>query len=137
VTTVYVHSEGATATVTFKYDPTVVELIKDIPGWARSWNPTGKQWILTDTRYLSGLLLQLSLHGHPTVTTGRPAGHKPPRPRSAPPETWADALFEAVGQHRIEPVHRALVKILHPDVGGDTSLLQDLNVARDRRAVRR
>jgi hypothetical protein len=44
-------------------------------------------------------------------------------------------LLDAVGKDRVEPVHRALVKVLHPDVGGDTKLMQELNAARDRRRL--
>jgi hypothetical protein len=46
-------------------------------------------------------------------------------------------LLDAVGPARIEPVHRALARVLHPDVGGDTALMQQLNAARDRRMVGR
>lgn len=125
------------ATVSFRYDPAVVDLVKTLPSYARSWNSSAKHWTV-DQGYVDQLAALLRADGHRVVITGgRKQSSTPPPPRTAPRENWADALLEAVGQERVEPVHRALTKVLHPDVGGDTKLMQALNAARDRWAVRR
>jgi hypothetical protein len=47
---------------------------------------------------------------------------------------WAEAVLDAVGPTRHEPVFRALTEVLHPDAPtGDGRLQQQLNDARDRR----
>ena len=43
---------------------------------------------------------------------------------------WASGVFRRVGPHRTDAVYRGLSKLLHPDVGGDTKLMQELNAAR-------
>jgi hypothetical protein len=60
----------------------------------------------------------------------RPKGDKPPRKSNDKP--WAIILFQAVGNERIQPVHRALTTVLHPDKKtGSHELQQQLNAARD------
>jgi len=55
--------------------------------------------------------------------------------------TWAEqtlAAASAVSPALAEKVFAALTRALHPDVGGDTRLMQQLNAARDElRALRR
>lgn len=120
------------SSVSFRYDPEVIDLIKTFPSSARRWNPATKVWAVEGfaVRELAALLTQ---YGHRVIEPSRTT----PPPRSAPHDSWADALMDAVGRQRIEPVHRALTRVLHPDVGGDTELMQALNAARDRQAVRR
>lgn len=119
------------STVAFKYDPDVIDMIKTFPASWRRWNPATKTWSF-DT-YASGeLAVLLMQYGHTVIEPGRRS--QPPPPRSAPRgDTWADALMMAVGPERVEPVHRVLTRVLHPDVAtGDTVLMQQLNTARDR-----
>lgn len=120
--------------VSFRYDPEVIGLIKTLPVWGRRWNPETKEWTVRES-FTSELIGLLEFAGHRVLVTGARAA---PPPRLAPRgETWADALLDAVGPQRVEKVHRALVKVLHPDVGGDDELMAQLNRARDRRTVAR
>lgn len=48
------------------------------------------------------------------------------------PDTWADALYEALGPELATAAYRALTRILHPDLGVDGAHMTALNVARDR-----
>jgi hypothetical protein len=41
-------------------------------------------------------------------------------------------MFAALGPEYGERAYRALVRVLHPDGGGDHQLMVDLNKARDR-----
>jgi len=56
---------------------------------------------------------------------------RPPRPDRGE-RTWADALLTAAGPELAPRVFKALAAVLHPDTGGDTTLMQQLNAARDR-----
>ncbi|MDN5929508.1 MAG: hypothetical protein L0I24_00320 [Pseudonocardia sp.] len=127
--------------VTFAYDPALVEALKSVvPASYRSWSPSARAWsiALHCVRHLTAYLIQA---GHPIVDLRTRGGATTPprRPAPAPPAVeWAEALLDAVGPDRVEAVHRALTRVLHPDAAtGDTQLQQALNVARDRRAVRR
>lgn len=124
------------ARVAFQYDPLVVELIKTIHSNGRRWNATTKTWWVSAFE-VNDLVALLQSSGHRVVGGWtRPAGPPPPRAPRDDAKNWADTLFTAVGNARIELVHRALTKVLHPDVAtGDTKLAQELNAARDRRAV--
>lgn len=56
----------------------------------------------------------------------------PPRPPKGGPRTWADDLLTEAGD--LAPVvYKALARVLHPDAGGNTKLMQALNAANDRR----
>ena len=74
----------------------------------------------------------------PPNATDDSATRIPERPQG----TGADWLYAVVGSRRVEPVHRALTKVLHPytdpgDHTGDHTLMVQLNAARDRMAATR
>lgn len=123
MTAVFIEIDAGEATITCAYDPDVVDTIKRLPAPHRSWDRDRRVWLIREG-YVSALASWLRADGH-DVTVG--AGEADPLP-----ENWGDALFEAVGDGLIEPVYRALSRILHPDIGGDTQLMQELNAARDR-----
>lgn len=126
--------------VTFKYDPTLVELLKNtITHHFRKWNPDAKHWAVSSL-FIDEFVSAARRHGH--VFTGlyadqgerqqRRTGH----PRSAPPPAadWAETLLDAVGTERADAVFKALTRVLHPDTAtGSTELMQQLNRARDTR----
>jgi hypothetical protein len=41
------------------------------------------------------------------------------------------AFYRCLPERLREPVYKALVRVLHPDAGGDIKLMQELNAARD------
>lgn len=45
------------------------------------------------------------------------------------PTSWADGLFAQTPATLHKPVYKALSKVLHPDTGGDTAAMQQLNDA--------
>jgi hypothetical protein len=103
-----------------------------IPG--RRWDPVGKCWRIP-TWAVEEVAAELRAAGREVRVT-LPDGSRPHWTPSPVAGTWADQLFGRVRQDRIDAVHRALVKVLHPDRdGGSTELMADLNTARDR-AVR-
>ena len=121
--------------VRFAYDPRLVDLIKTVPRYYRSWNPTLRQWRVSVVyaRTLANSMRQLGCTVVGLDQHERERADPPPHSHGRTPRhNTFDLLFERVGHHRAEPVFRALTRVLHPDVGGDTELMKELNNARDR-----
>lgn len=118
--------------VSFVYDADLVEAFKAaVPHTARRWRAADRVWWVA-TAAMPALTAALENTGH-QVHNNRPRG---PQRSDIRRDTWADVMFEAVGPHRADAVHRALTRVLHPDTpAGDTALMQALNTARDRLAV--
>lgn len=60
---------------------------------------------------------------------------EPPPLRVEPPlpgQQAAQAFLSSLPDRLQQPVHRAVIKVLHPDVGGDTASAQAWNAAYDR-----
>ncbi len=115
--------------IQFAYTPTVVATIKEtVPGYARSWNPQRRVWII-DPIWAPILADTLRMHGHTIV--GLDDHHRDDRQcHSGGDADWARMLFRRVGPSRVGPVFRSLSRILHPDVAtGDTELQRELNLA--------
>ena len=51
----------------------------------------------------------------------------PPAPRQLTGERPLTAFVHSLPRHLRQPVYKALAKALHPDVGGDLALMQELN----------
>jgi hypothetical protein len=124
------------ASVRFAFDAGVVALIKVVvPPRYRKWHANTKTWGIGG-RYVDAVIRAARIAGQRVIddsTGGRAtgSGERVDRPRQRMITTWAETLFAAVGPERAEPVFKALVKVLHPDAGGDTQLMQDLNRAHD------
>ena len=103
------------------------ELIKTFPG--RRWHPDQKCWSVP-AETVDALADAFRAAGQRVFfTVGGTDDRRPPSP-STPTRTWAEHLFVAVGPARADATFRAMAKVLHPDVGGDTTLMQQLNTAR-------
>ena len=122
-TAVRFESYGEQYILRFAYDPTLVSIVKTVPSYARSWQPTSKVWII-DRPYAVQLAADFARMGH--IVTGIETS----RQREVPDDDWAKLLFRRVGSGKTDIVYRALSRVLHPDVGGDTQLMQELNDAR-------
>jgi hypothetical protein len=106
-------------TVNFNYDPTVVDMIKTVPTYARTYEPATKMWMI-DAYYAETLASDLRAAGHTVIGIEQN-------------NDWAKSLIVAVGPDRADQVVRALTRILHPDNPdtGDAELQRQLNTARD------
>jgi len=100
-----------------------VELLKSrVPSYARTWNSAGKLWTV-DSAYAAPLAAAFTELGCTVV------GVDTRTPSAC--DGWAQHLFRAVGPSRVTAVHRALSKVLHPDVPTGSGVLQrELNDAR-------
>ena len=123
MTTVMFTRAGAVYTVRFDYDALLVELLKSrVPSYARTWNSAGKLWTV-DSVYAAPLAAAFTELGCTVV------GVETRTPSAC--DGWAQHLFRAVGSSRVTAVHRALSKVLHPDVPTGSGVLQrELNDAR-------
>lgn len=115
--------QGDHYAVSFRYDATVVDVIKSLPWDARRWDQGSRVWRV-EVSYAQPLAGHLRELGYLVV------GLDAPRQATADGD-WARVLFRRVGRMRSEPVFRALTRVLHPDAGGDTALMTELNRARD------
>ena len=114
-----------------RYDAGVVFTIKNVvPGYARSYDPPTKVWTIYQSGWAAALAAALCRAGH--EVSGIHV--EPPQPpgNGAATDGWADQLFRRVGPGRSDLVYRMLSRALHPDVGGNTQLMQELNQARER-----
>jgi hypothetical protein len=137
VVTIYIHRAPiGDASVRFAFDAGVVHLIKTVvPPRYRKWNAATKTCQVGGL-YLDQLSAAARLSGYTVIDDGVSSWARR-EPRRAPTTDWAEALFAAVGPDRADAVHRALTRVLHPDVAsGDALLMRQLNVARDRRGRR-
>ena len=121
--TVVFDSVGNGYTVRFPYDALLVELLKSrVPSYARTWFSADKYWTV-DSAYAAPLAAAFTELGCTVV------GVETRTPSAC--DGWAQHLFRAVGPSRVTAVHRALSKVLHPDVPTGSGVLQrELNDAR-------
>jgi len=117
--------------LTSPYHPELVEYIKHLPAHTRRWDGTRRVWWI-DHDSARSVLRWLNRHGYEIDTDGP---EEEPRPDTSrhPSATWADQLFARCPDRLVDPIYAALARVLHPDIGGDLNLTQDLNAARDRR----
>lgn len=105
--------------LTFPYDARLVAAIKaDLPAWAREWDPLGRAWLITPSWIPDALAV---VRQYAAVVTDEPA-----RPAYVPASTWAEQLHDRFPEHLRAATFRALLRVVHPDVGGDASITREL-----------
>lgn len=147
-----------TAEVQSPYDPARIDIIKTVPG--RSWNKDRKTWSIP-ANWVAHLKAALEDHGDKVTVIGQPdpgpAADANPRgahaatiarlerekqrlqqeiirlknAQATASQNWAEVLLSKLTPEQADKAHKALTRVLHPDVGGNTELMQQLNVARD------
>ena len=118
------------AWVQFSYDPDLVAVIKTVPG--RRWRPEYKYWTIPVAQ-VDGCAYMFYDEGCTVLVDGSlwsPTDHLVASLSSGGRVELLLRFFEALPPHLQAATHRALVKVWHPDAGGDHSLAQDLNLAR-------
>lgn len=111
------------------------DIIKELPRTWRAWDKAEKCWLI---QLFAIDTLTESLHAAGfTVRTTHDAGarqrYSEPPPRAGRnTSTWADSMYQALGKELADKAYKALVPVLHPDRGGDTVCMQQLNAARDK-----
>jgi hypothetical protein len=110
--------------VTLTYDPAVIEIIKTIPAFARSWNPRRREWLILELAYAIELAGTLRDLGHTVIGMSSVLA-----PEHVDTAHWARALFQRVGAARAPLAYKLLSRVCHPDAGGDHQLQLELNAA--------
>jgi len=105
------------------FDPDAKDAIKALPD-AR-WDPQLKVWGIP-AQFRAEAERLLRRHGF--VPVGGKEERETGRAETSS-ASWADALRSALPEHLREPAFKALQRVLHPDVGGDGRLAQQLNDA--------
>ncbi|MGH3099296.1 MAG: hypothetical protein ACRDMV_25225 [Streptosporangiales bacterium] len=115
------------------------DLVKSMP--IREWSPAERVWIIPAFE-VDDLVAILEADGYRVVVTRRNGEqqqkqqHQPPPGRNGSGKTWADDMFLTLGPDLGEKAFKALVRAIHPDLGGSTTAMQQLNAARDRHGQR-
>jgi hypothetical protein len=113
------------STVRFRYDETCIEIIKSVP--VHRWDRDRKLWT-TETSWVQLLAKRFHDKGFQVAIDNEL--WKPPDMKALSPPL--QALFDVLPAHLRRPAYKALSKVLHPDAGGDTELMKQLNQANER-----
>lgn len=158
---VHIDINGEVAKVYSPYSPERVEIIKNLP--TRLWSKTEKCWAFP-AAYVDRLAAALTAFGDTVTITGtrpttstnntRTGGTTTALEREnqrlrqeiirlknqladATRANWAEELLRRCDKELGDKVYKALSRTVHPDVGGNTQLMQQLNAARDTTGGRR
>jgi hypothetical protein len=125
ITTLPETDAGAYSTVRFPYDEDCVAIMKTIP--VHRWNGRAKEWT-TETSWVELLAKRFCDRGFDVAIDGELWYLPDPKAFAEP----LQALFDALPARLRTPAFRALSKVLHPDTGGDTEWMKQLNKAIDK-----
>lgn len=128
MTVIAAHVGDYDVTLRFRYDPQVVDTIKTVPAASRSWDATAKEWTI-EKHYWTWLADALRRLGHTVSATGA----EQPTQSQQNVVDWADAMFAATPERLVKPLYKAVLQVVHPDIGGDTTLAQAVTQAWHRR----
>jgi hypothetical protein len=103
--------------VAFTYDEDLKDQIKALPG--AHWFPSEKAWRMPvkHREEVECILRRWGFFDDVDIKAGNADGE------------WASVMFGALPPRLREPVYKALLRVLHPDVGGDGRVTQQLNDA--------
>jgi len=110
--------------LSFVYNPELVEELKDsIPGEFRRWDPVEKRWLFSPL-YLDDVEAICRHYFSPESISMDATGE------ISSSELFVQ-LFDLLRGEERERVYRTLAMALHPDRGGNTELMKQLNNAHD------
>ncbi len=108
-------------TITFRYDPDLVELVKQVSPGVRKYDPDTKSWSVLDEVAVR-LADEMTRAGHDVVH-----GDEPPKPPVEPgffdvitdgfdPKQAATAIVASLPGQHVGRTFREMAKILYPDL---------------------
>jgi hypothetical protein len=122
----------------FDYIPALITRLKyEIPSRHREWLPDEKIWVV-DSAFAGRMMTLVRMYfdqvevldkrgKEPPREERRRDTPRPPRPTAGGGRTWTEVLFNRLPKELHEPTFKALVKVLHPDRGGDLAMMKELN----------
>lgn len=108
--------------VKFPSNEEALKVVKSAP--VHRWDPDRKVWTV-ETSWVELLCKRFTEKGFDCSINGKLWSPPDVKVLSSP----IGALFQALPDHLRRPVYLALAKTLHPDAGGDKTLMQELNKA--------
>lgn len=116
----------------FPYHAGIVDELKvTIPAWSRSYNPLTKVWTVEQPYATLAAGLMRRAFGH-VRTVGAPAGPDPftvYRGDASDPDLIVLHLRDTAPPELVEAAYKTLARLHHPDRGGSTTRMQELNAA--------
>lgn len=117
------YAPDGSVTIRTPYDEQLVDDYKTcIPRQYRRWDPVRKVWFFDPP--WSDEAVDIARAFFPGLVVVGAAQDDVPAP-----DGWAVALFAALPERLHDPAYKALVKVVHPDIGGDERAAQQLNDA--------
>lgn len=116
------------AKVLFRYDAELIDVIRQTPG--RRWDADARYWSVPD-REVDDVARRLRAAGA-DVRIEEPFKREPPpreEKKSSSPGNPFVTVLGTLPVHLRHPMYKAMCRVLHPDVGGDKALMQQLNAA--------
>jgi hypothetical protein len=114
----------------FPYDADLVESLKArVPGHARKYDPITKAWTVTAMYVPVAFWLMVETFGDVEIVDTASAGSAD-RDRHAGEDPWTILhLRPTAPPELVTAAHRCLAKLHHPDRGGTTAVMQEINAA--------
>lgn len=112
------------------YSEAFVFFIKStVPGQAREWHKATKLWSVEQS-YEKIMLKGMKEWFEVTRETPAPPP-PPPKPITPDKDSAYHALICALPWDALKDVHKIAIRAVHPDLGGNTGLAQQVNLAWD------
>lgn len=111
------------AEIHLDYSAAAVAALKAaVPHYARAWDATDKHWTIIEPHVKAAFAAIRPHVGRVLIADLRTR-----RLDASKPTGWAQALHDALPARLRRPAYRALSRVIHPDIGGDVTLTQQLN----------
>lgn len=117
------------AVLAFPFDRWLVDSLKaEIPAYARTYDPATKQWTV-DGPYIA-TARRLIEFAYPDVDIQDESPRFEAPKRSTPRTSYTVLhLLPSAPPELVESAYKTLARLHHPDRGGDTEKMQELNAA--------
>lgn len=135
MTTAHVtEQEDGSVEIRFHYNPWVIEQIKAlIPGFGRSYKPEQKMWIVFEP--WASEAIRILEEAFDTVKIERNPGRQSAKINSTSSigQAYTELhLLESAPPELIKGAYRILAKLNHPDHGGSSAAMRQINAAFER-----
>ena len=124
------HPDGSAADITFPFSAFVVaEIKRSVPAPLRSYDPSTKTWTVA-ARYVGDIYHILDQAFGGVDVEGARSGAADHGRRAGTDDSYVVLhLLPSAPPELVTAAHRCLAKIHHPDAGGSTAVMQQINRA--------
>ena len=119
-----------TTSLRFPFDRWLVDELKlEVPAYARTYDPAGKTWTITPTYASTAFRLMSAVFPDVDVVEQTSAGSADRAPHAGEDPWTILHLRPTAPPELVIAAHRCLAKLHHPDRGGTTAVMQEINAA--------